>query len=77
MRKITSTEKLIEASRMRMLENIVHCLEENNAKNLSDKTFEDAFKMRCGYGALLQYAKEFRDTGILMINTSGDIVYIS
>ncbi len=66
MRTITSKEIL--AAKNRMLDNIITVLNQENAKDLSDETFENSFKNRCGYGPFLTYAKEFREEGILTLD---------
>ena len=52
-----------------MLGNILNMLHLNNAVDLSDGEIDRCMEGRCGGGALVLYAKEFRESGVLRADT--------
>lgn len=52
----------------RMMNNIKSCLAQGNAVDLSDVEIERCMENRCGVWPLTNYAKEFRDSGELLLS---------
>jgi hypothetical protein len=52
-------------AKARMIGHVVQGLRNNRAKNLSDAEIERALAPCCGAGAMIPYAKQFRDEGLI------------
>lgn len=54
-----------DKSKETMLKNILRCLTDGRAKDLSDAEIDRCMDGRAAVGALTMYAKQFRDQGLL------------